>query len=57
MNNNLFIKIIVLIIMSLFLIVSTIALFENDLVYLVWACMSGLWLIYMLLEELKGGGK
>jgi hypothetical protein len=57
MNNNLFIKIIILIIMSLFLIVSTIVLFENDLVYLVWACMSGLWLIYMLLEELKGGGK
>lgn len=57
MNNNLFIKIIILIIMSLFLIVSTIVLFENDLVYLVWACMSGLWLIYMLLEELKGGRK
>lgn len=55
MQNNLFIKIIILIIMLLFLIVSTIALFQNDLVYLVWACMAGLWLLYMTLEQLKGG--
>lgn len=56
-----FVKIIALIVILLFLVVSIVVLsIDRTLVFLTWACVSGLWAITIYLDllkerELKGG--